>query len=114
MLQRREIKPWGWYEIIKKCKNYQIKLLHVQPGAALSLQSHKHRSEHWIVLSGEATVVRNDEEFKLILNESIYIQVGDKHRLSNNTDKAIEIIEVQTGTSFEEDDIIRYDDIYNR
>ena len=78
------------------------------------LQTHKHRYEHWVVVSGVATVVRNDDEITLNANQSDYINVGDKHQLSNKTSDSLKIIEVQTGDYFGEDDIIRYNDIYRR
>ena len=112
--RERENRPWGWFETIAKGETFHAKILHVHPGGVLSLQSHKHRSEHWVVVSGVATVVRNDDEMTLKANESVYIHVGDKHRLSNKTSDSLKIIEVQTGDYFGEDDIIRYNDIYRR
>ena len=112
--RERENRPWGWFETIAKGETFHAKILHVHPGGVLSLQSHKHRSEHWVVVSGMATVVRNDDELTLNANESVYIHVGDKHRLSNKTSDSLKIIEVQTGDYFGENDIIRYNDIYRR
>ena len=89
--------------------------MHVYPGAALSLQSHQHRSEHWVVVSGTASVVRDDEALTLATNESVYIHVGQKHpRLANREDAPLTVIEVQTGNYLGEDDIIRYEDVYSR
>jgi mannose-1-phosphate guanylyltransferase/mannose-6-phosphate isomerase len=110
----RENRPWGWFETIARGEAFHVKILHVDPGGRLSLQSHEHRSEHWVVVKGIATVVRGEEEFLLHANESTYIHIGDKHRLCNNTDDNLEIIEVQTGTYFGEDDIERYSDEYSR
>jgi mannose-1-phosphate guanylyltransferase/mannose-6-phosphate isomerase len=112
--RERENRPWGWFETIAKGKTFHAKILHVQPGGVLSLQSHKHRSEHWVVVSGVATVVRNEDEITLNAKESIYIHVGDKHQLRNETAENLKIIEVQTGDYFGEDDIIRYSDVYKR
>ena len=110
----KDYRPWGWFESLVNMPGYQVKRLHVYPGAALSLQSHKHRSEHWVVVSGTASVVRDDEKLTLMTNESVYIHVGQKHRLANETDSQLTVIEVQTGEYLGEDDIIRYEDVYMR
>jgi len=110
----RESRPWGWFETIAKGEHFQAKILHVDAGGRLSLQSHRHRSEHWVVVKGVATVVRGDQELVLQMNESIYINVGDKHQLRNEGEGDLEIIEVQTGSYFGEDDILRYEDLYLR
>ncbi|MBL18769.1 MAG: mannose-1-phosphate guanylyltransferase/mannose-6-phosphate isomerase [Flavobacteriaceae bacterium] len=110
----RDYRPWGWFESLVSKPGYQVKRLHVFPGAALSLQSHKHRSEHWVVVSGRATVVRDQETLSLSTNESVYIHVGQKHRLANETDQPLTVIEVQTGSYLGEDDITRYFDQYDR
>ena len=94
--------------------SYQVKRLYVRPQAKLSLQSHKHRSEHWVVVAGRATVWRDSEVFILEANSSVYIRAGQKHRLANDTDKPLVVIEVQTGSYLGEDDIIRYEDVYHR
>jgi mannose-1-phosphate guanylyltransferase/mannose-6-phosphate isomerase len=112
--RERENRPWGWFETIARGESFHAKVLHVDPGKRLSLQSHQYRSEHWVVVKGIATVVRGDEEFVLQTNESIYIHVGDKHQLRNEGSVELEIIEVQTGSYFGEDDIVRYNDVYNR
>jgi mannose-1-phosphate guanylyltransferase/mannose-6-phosphate isomerase len=112
--QERENRPWGWFERIAKGENFQAKLLHVDPGKQLSLQSHFYRSEHWVVVSGVATVVRNDEMIRLKTNESIYIHVGCKHQLINEGKDDLKILEVQTGSYFGEDDIVRHSDVHNR
>lgn len=112
--RERENRPWGWFETIARGENFHAKILHVQPGGQLSLQSHQHRSEHWVVVQGTATVVREDKEIALNPNESIYIHVGDKHQLRNEGRADLKVIEIQTGYYFGEDDIIRYDDVYNR
>ncbi len=110
----RDYRPWGWFESLVNTPSYQVKRLHVYPGASLSLQSHQHRSEHWVVVSGTASVVRDDEVLRLKTNESVYIHVGQKHRLANETDAPLTLIEVQTGSYLGEDDIVRYDDVYGR
>lgn len=107
-------RPWGKYRVLVDDKNHKVKKIIVYPGASLSLQSHQHRSEHWIVVRGEALVVNGDKEITLKENESTYIPATYKHRLSNPGKVELEIIEVQTGDYFGEDDIVRYDDIYNR
>ena len=110
----KDYRPWGWFESLVNMPGYQVKRLHVYPGAALSLQSHQHRSEHWVVVSGTASVVRDDELLMLATNESVYIHVGQKHRLANETDAPLTIIEVQTGSYLGEDDIVRYEDVFGR
>jgi mannose-1-phosphate guanylyltransferase/mannose-6-phosphate isomerase len=110
----KDYRPWGWFESLVNMPGYQVKRLHVYPGSALSLQSHQHRSEHWVVVTGNATVVRDDKVLKLETNESVYIHVGQKHRLANESDGPLTVIEVQTGNYLGEDDIVRYEDVYNR
>lgn len=110
----RDYRPWGWFEVLLEAPNYKIKRLHVYPEATLSLQSHNHRSEHWVVVEGTATVIREDNCFELRSNKSIYIEAGQKHRLANNGLEPLVVIEVQTGSYLGEDDIYRYEDIYNR
>ena len=110
----KDYRPWGWFESLVNMPGYQVKRLHVYPGAALSLQSHQHRSEHWVVVSGTASVVRDDEVLTLATNESVYIHVGQKHCLANRTEAPLTVIEVQTGDYLGEDDIERYEDVYGR
>ena len=107
-------KPWGYFQILDSQAGYQTKKLFVRAFSKLSLQSHKHRSEHWVVTKGKATVIIDENKYDLDINESIYIPIESKHRLENNTDNDLYIIEVQIGDSIKEDDIIRYDDIYGR
>ena len=107
-------RPWGSYTILEDAPTHKVKRLTVLPGKILSLQSHKHRAEHWTVVRGEAYVVNGDKELNLKSNESTYIPAGNKHRLGNKTDKILEVIETQTGNYFGEDDIIRYEDKYGR
>ena len=110
----KDYRPWGWFESLIVAPGYQVKRLHVDPGARLSLQSHQHRSEHWVVVAGTATVVINEREKQVNTNESVYINVGDKHRLANDTDQPLVVIEVQTGSYLGEDDIVRYQDDFSR
>lgn len=111
---RKVYRPWGYYDSIENGENYQVKRLAVYPGAKLSLQKHKYRAEHWVVVSGVARVVNGDREFDLKVNESTYIPIGAVHQLSNQSDILLEIIEVQSGTYLGEDDIERLEDVYGR
>ena len=97
-----------------KIKAEELKKIIVKPHSSLSLQIHKHRSEHWIVVNGVATVIKDDQSFILNADESTYIKSGTKHRIINDSDNVLEIIEVQTGKYLEEDDITRFDDLYGR
>ena len=110
----KDYRPWGWFESLVSMPGYQVKRLNVYPGATLSLQSHKYRSEHWIVVCGTATVVLDGDLMTVEPNTSVYIQSGQKHRLANDTNGSLVVIEVQTGSYLGEDDIIRYEDAYNR
>ena len=98
IFQTKVYRPWGYYDSIAIDDNYQVKIIGVNPGAQLSLQSHKYRAEHWVVVKGQATVQKNEDKFKVNENESIYIPLGAKHSLSNETNKILKIIEIQTGT----------------
>ena len=110
----RDYRPWGWYESLVVGPRFQVKRIVVQPGAALSLQSHHHRAEHWIVVEGTAKVTI-DTEIKLITeNQSVYIPLGAVHRMENPGTVPLTLIEVQTGSYLGEDDIIRYEDVYAR
>jgi len=111
---RRVHRPWGFFESIDSGHRFQVKRLTVKPGAALSLQLHHHRAEHWIVVSGTARVTRGDEVFLLSENQATYIPVGTQHRLENPGTIALEIVEVQSGSYLGEDDIVRFEDDYNR
>jgi len=107
-------RPWGHYNLVSANDNYQIKTISLKPGAKISLQKHKHRSEHWIVTAGVATITLGEKVFNLKENQSTFIPSGEIHRLSNNQDHELKIIEIQTGDYLGEDDIIRICDIYNR
>ena len=109
-----DFRPWGKFEVLSRDKNFQVKKIQVLPKCKLSLQSHKYRSEHWVVVEGKARVTLGEKVIIISENESIYINAGVKHRLENPTNEIISIIEVQTGTYLGEDDIIRYDDDYKR
>ena len=107
-------RPWGSYTVMEEGANFKIKRIVVNPGAKLSMQMHKHRAEHWVVVSGEATITNNEIEYKLQENQSAYIPKTHRHRLANESDKPLSIIEVQCGDYVGEDDIIRFDDTYGR
>jgi mannose-1-phosphate guanylyltransferase/mannose-6-phosphate isomerase len=113
-LHRKVNRPWGWYDSIEEGEKFKVKRILVNPGASLSLQSHHHRAEHWIVVKGIATVTNGDEVLTLNENQSTYIPQGQKHRLANLGDEPLEIIEVQSGSYLGEDDIIRFEDVYGR
>ena len=107
-------RPWGHYESLALGGRFQVKSIVVKPGAKLSLQSHIHRAEHWVVVEGTATVTIGAQEKLVSENQSVYIPVGERHRLANNGKVPLRIIEVQTGSYLGEDDIIRYEDVYAR
>lgn len=113
-LHRLVYRPWGSYESLSNRPGYQVKHIVVNAGASLSLQMHHRRSEHWTALKGVALVTCDDREFELRPDESTYIPVGSKHRLTNNSSEPIEIIEVQIGEYLGEDDIVRFEDRYDR
>jgi mannose-1-phosphate guanylyltransferase/mannose-6-phosphate isomerase len=110
----KDHRPWGWFESLATGSRFQVKRIHVNPGAALSLQSHFHRSEHWIVVEGTAKVTVGDETRLVTENQSIYIPLGAVHRMENPGKLPMVLIEVQTGSYVGEDDIVRYEDKYAR
>lgn len=110
----KDRRPWGWFESITRGDRHQVKRLVVKPGAVLSLQSHVHRAEHWIVVSGTARVTIGDSVRLLTENESVYVPLGAIHRLENPGKVDLHVIEVQTGRYLGEDDIVRYEDVYQR
>jgi mannose-1-phosphate guanylyltransferase/mannose-6-phosphate isomerase len=114
LLHRTVHRPWGTYTVLEEGCGYKIKRVVVKPKASLSLQMHRHRSEHWVVLSGTAKVVNDTKEYVVRQNESTFIAAGHKHRLENPGDRDLVIIEVQTGEYVGEDDIVRFDDAYGR
>jgi mannose-1-phosphate guanylyltransferase/mannose-6-phosphate isomerase len=107
-------RPWGWYETLCMDTRFQVKRIMVKPGGVLSLQSHMHRSEHWVVVSGTAEVTIGAEIRLVTENQSVYIPLGIKHRMANRGRVPMYLIEVQTGAYLGEDDIVRYEDVYNR
>ena len=111
---RKVYRPWGYYESLDSGDRFQVKRICVNPGASLSLQKHKHRAEHWTVVTGTAEVTRDGDVFTLNENESTYIPLGAVHRLRNPGETPLEIIEVQSGDYLGEDDIIRFEDNYGR
>ncbi|MDP1951005.1 MAG: mannose-1-phosphate guanylyltransferase/mannose-6-phosphate isomerase [Nitrosomonas sp.] len=113
-LHRKVFRPWGWYDGVDFGERFQVKRIVVKPGAALSLQMHHHRAEHWIVVSGTARVTRGEEIYLVSENESTYIPLGIRHRLENPGRVPLEMIEIQSGSYLGEDDIVRFDDIYGR
>jgi mannose-1-phosphate guanylyltransferase len=113
-LHRTVHRPWGTYTVLEEGPGYKMKRIEVKPGASLSLQMHHHRSEHWVVVSGTATVVNGDKEINLQPNQSTYIPAGHKHRLVNPGLIDTVIIEIQTGSYLGEDDIVRFQDNYGR
>ncbi|WP_201567891.1 mannose-1-phosphate guanylyltransferase/mannose-6-phosphate isomerase, partial [Psychrobacter immobilis] len=111
---RRVYRPWGWYQSIDECERFKVKRICVQPKASLSLQKHHHRAEHWVVVKGTAQIVCDDKTMLLSENQSTYIPLGAVHRLSNPGNIPLEMIEVQSGSYLEEDDIVRLEDSYGR
>lgn len=111
---RKIYRPWGYYDSIDAGSRFQVKRIVVNPGAALSLQLHHHRAEHWIVVRGTARVTRGDDVFLVSENESTFIPLGTRHRLENPGKVSLEMIEVQSGAYLGEDDIVRFEDTYGR
>src|SRR5215510_9153342 len=107
-------RPWGSFTSIEHGERYQVKRLSVAPGGRLSLQLHHRRSEHWVVVKGRALVTRGPHALELVENESIFIPQGMKHRLENRSSEPLEVIEVQVGDYLGEDDIVRFEDAYQR
>ncbi len=113
-LHREVFRPWGSYDSIDAGERFQVKRLTVKPGAVLSLQMHRHRAEHWVVVKGQARITRGEEVFLLSENESTFIPVGTVHRIENPGSEPLQIIEIQSGSYFGEDDIVRLEDHYGR
>ncbi|MEO6967151.1 MAG: mannose-1-phosphate guanylyltransferase/mannose-6-phosphate isomerase [Rhodanobacteraceae bacterium] len=114
LFHRKVYRPWGSYDSLDLGERFQVKRIMVKPGAALSLQKHQHRAEHWVVVSGTAEVTRDDEVFPLGENQSTYLPLGAVHRLRNTGTEPLELIEVQSGSYLGEDDIVRLEDVYGR
>ena len=113
-LHREVHRPWGTYTVLEEGPHFKIKRIVVKPGAALSLQMHHHRSEHWVVVAGMARVVNGDKTSLVNTNESTFIPAGHKHRVDNPGKLDLVMIEVQSGTYLAEDDIVRFQDVYGR
>jgi len=113
-MHRRVYRPWGSYEGIDAGSRFQVKRLSVKPGAQLSLQMHHHRAEHWVVVKGTARVTCGEKVYNLHENESTYIPMGERHRLENPGSIPLEVIEIQSGSYLGEDDIVRFEDVYDR
>jgi mannose-1-phosphate guanylyltransferase/mannose-6-phosphate isomerase len=113
-LHRKVQRPWGWYDSIDEGSRFKVKRMMVKPGASLSLQMHYHRAEHWVVVSGTAEITNGERKIILSENQSTYIPIGEKHRLSNPGTIPLELVEVQSGSYLGEDDIIRFEDTYGR
>lgn len=113
-LHRTAHRPWGTYTVLEEGKGFKIKRIEVKPGSSLSLQMHHHRSEHWVVVSGQAKVVNGEREVLIKTNESTFIPAGHKHRLTNPGTETCVMIEVQSGEYLGEDDIVRFEDNYGR
>lgn len=113
-LHRKVLRPWGWYDSIDQGERFKVKRIQVKPGASLSLQMHRHRAEHWVVVRGIAEITNGDQVIRLTENQSTYIPKGQTHRLSNPGKEPLEIIEVQSGEYLGEDDIVRLEDTYGR
>jgi len=111
---KRVHRPWGYYESVDSGDRFQVKRIVVVPDGILSLQKHRHRAEHWIVVRGTAEVTIGDQVREVYENESVYIPIGSVHRMANKGKIALELIEVQTGSYLGEDDIERLEDVYNR
>jgi mannose-1-phosphate guanylyltransferase/mannose-6-phosphate isomerase len=114
LTHRKVFRPWGWYDTIDVSERFKVKRIQVNPGAKLSLQKHSKRAEHWIVVKGMAEVICGEKLVILKENESTFIPLGEKHRLSNPFSEPLEIIEIQSGSYLGEDDIVRFDDDYGR
>jgi mannose-6-phosphate isomerase-like protein (cupin superfamily) len=110
----RDVRPWGQWAVIAAGCGYICKEITVLPGEILSLQSHKHRSEHWYILEGSADIVLGGTERRLLENDSVFIPVGTKHRIANKGSSLLRFVEIQTGTHLDEDDIERFVDRFGR
>ena len=109
-----DTRPWGTWEVLDAGEGFCVKRIKVLPHSMLSLQSHNFRSEHWIIIKGKAVVTLGDEKLNKKINDAIYIPVKTKHRIQNDTETDMEFIEIQAGENLDEEDIVRYEDIYGR
>tara|TARA_B100001769_G_scaffold62016_1_gene45815 strand:+ start:155 stop:526 length:372 start_codon:yes stop_codon:yes gene_type:complete len=112
--QEKIDRPWGHYLLLVKTDEYLIKQIVILPKKSISLQKHNHRSEHWIVLSGQASIIINDKKMLLNESESAFVAANDKHKITNNTTQPLVILETQLGKILSEEDIIRYDVDYTK
>ena len=113
-LHRKVHRPWGWYDSVDEGERFKVKRIMVNPKSSLSLQMHHHRAEHWIVVKGTAEITNGEHIITLTENQSTYIPLGQKHRLTNLGNDNLEIIEVQSGDYLGEDDIVRFEDSFGR
>ncbi len=113
-MEHKNIRPWGYYQVLSDEPDHKVKRIVVEPGGLLSLQRHKRRSEHWYAIAGEGVATIDDEAFSLSSGKSVDIPLGATHRMENVSNNDLVIIEVQTGTYFGEDDIERLEDKYGR
>jgi len=109
-----DVRPWGSWEVLDAGLGYKVKRISVRPHARLSLQTHAHRSEHWMVVSGVATCTVGDQEVVLRAGERVHVPLGERHRIANRQEEALIVIEVQFGSYLGEDDIVRLEDDYGR
>ena len=109
-----DTRPWGTWEVLDAGEGFCVKRIKVLPHSMLSLQSHNFRSEHWIIIKGKAVVTLGEDKLTKKLNDAIYIPVKTKHRIQNDTESDMEFIEIQAGENLDEEDIVRYEDIYGR
>lgn len=110
----RTDRPWGSFFVLEDSHLAKVKRLVVNPGQRLSLQSHKHRDEHWVVVRGIASVTLDDRTVEMRYGDHVFVERGTRHRIACASEEPVEIIEVQVGDSFEEEDIVRYSDDYGR
>jgi mannose-6-phosphate isomerase-like protein (cupin superfamily) len=109
-----EDRPWGSWHVLDEGAGFKVKRIEVRPGQRLSYQTHEHRAEHWVVVAGTATCVIDGDEVVVGTNQTVYIEIGQAHRITNQHDDDLVIVEVQTGTYTGEDDIVRLEDDYGR
>ena len=107
-------RPWGWWKVLDTGDGYVVKEIGVNPGEILSLQSHEHRTEHWVIIAGVAEVTLGDRQIIRRPDETVFIPVGTRHRIANVGEEEMRFVEVQTGNILSEDDIVRYEDVYGR
>lgn len=110
----KDTRPWGTWEVLDAGDGFCVKHIKVSPHSMISLQSHNFRSEHWIIIKGQAVVTLDDAKLVKKMNDAVFIPLKTKHRIQNDTDIDVEFIEIQAGDNLDEDDIIRYEDIYGR